>query len=239
MVGEIRKFDPGTKVDRTAGPLTLANKLTLARFICIPILVISLLRQRELSAEAREPWLWLAFAAFVAAGFTDFLDGYLARKRNEISRLGAILDPLADKALSITTALLIAFDSTGSFVHLPSWFLVLLLVREAIIVLGSVVLHLMGGMHTPRPHWTGKAASGLTMATLAWILAFRRGTALSHVAPFLIWIDAGLIVVSGFRYLWMGLMYLQALDVDHDNPGLESDASDPVPESWSEGKDEG
>ena len=236
MERETSQLPHGRWVAAGAGPMTLANKLTLVRFLCIPILVIALLRQREIDPEFRAPWIWTAFFAFVAAGVTDFLDGYLARKRGEVSRLGAFLDPLADKALSITTALLLALDPTGGFVHIPSWFLGLLLVREAIVVCGSIVLHLMGGLYAPRPHWTGKAASGLTMAVLAWILAFRRGTTLSNLAPVLIWIDAGLIVVSGFRYLWMGLMYLQALDEGRGELDRESDASVPASGFRPEGK---
>src|SRR5690606_34961448 len=97
----------------------------------------------------------------------------------------------------------------------------------------------MGGLYAPRPHWTGKAASGLTMAVLAWILAFRSGTTLSNLAPVLIWIDAGLIVVSGFRYLWMGLMYLQALDEGRGGLDRESGASGVGAGVRPEGKVEG
>jgi CDP-diacylglycerol--glycerol-3-phosphate 3-phosphatidyltransferase len=104
--------------------VNLPNYLSLARIFLVPLLVAVLL------APVSEDWFGiqryaLAIAIFLAASFTDILDGHLARRRNQVSKLGALLDPIADKLL-VSAALIVLVEK-----HLaPSWAVVIILGRE-------------------------------------------------------------------------------------------------------------
>lgn len=107
--------------------MNLPNYLTIARIVIVPLLVVVLL------TPVADQWFGisgyaLAIAIFLAASLTDILDGHLARKRNQVSNLGKLLDPLADKLL-VSAALIVLVEK-----HLaPSWAVVIILGREFII----------------------------------------------------------------------------------------------------------
>ncbi|HEX6178603.1 MAG TPA: CDP-diacylglycerol--glycerol-3-phosphate 3-phosphatidyltransferase [Thermoanaerobaculia bacterium] len=98
----------------------LPNALTLLRIFLVPFLVVALLTK----FEGRE---FVGLAIFLVAAITDFFDGYIARKRNQITRLGALLDPIADKLLmSAAFISLVEMDPT----HVPAWMVVIIIGRE-------------------------------------------------------------------------------------------------------------
>jgi CDP-diacylglycerol--glycerol-3-phosphate 3-phosphatidyltransferase len=107
--------------------VTLPNYLTLARILIVPLLVVVLL------TPVADRWFGisgyaLAIAVFLVASFTDILDGHLARRRNQVSNLGKLLDPIADKLL-VSAALIVLVEK-----HLaPSWAVVVIVGREFII----------------------------------------------------------------------------------------------------------
>lgn len=107
--------------------MNLPNYLTLTRIIIVPLLVVVLL------TPVSEKWLGiqgyvLAIVIFLIASFTDILDGHLARARNQVSKMGALLDPIADKLL-VSAALIVLVEK-----HLaPAWAVVIILGREFII----------------------------------------------------------------------------------------------------------
>ncbi len=107
--------------------MNLPNYLTLARIVIVPLLVVVLL------TPVAENWFGvssyaLAIAIFLAASFTDILDGHIARRRNQVSRFGALLDPIADKLL-VSAALIVLVEK-----HLaPAWTVVIIIGREFII----------------------------------------------------------------------------------------------------------
>ena len=107
--------------------MNLPNYLTLARIVVVPLLVVVLL------TPFAEDWFGissyaLAIAIFLAASFTDILDGHLARRRNQVSNFGKLLDPIADKLL-VSAALIVLVEK-----HLaPAWSVVLIVGREFII----------------------------------------------------------------------------------------------------------
>ncbi|MGD8687884.1 MAG: CDP-alcohol phosphatidyltransferase family protein, partial [Syntrophobacterales bacterium] len=105
--------------------MTIPNFLTILRVLLTPVLVILLLEER----------LSEALFVFIIAGVTDGLDGLIARLYKQKSRLGAFLDPLADKLLLVTTYVLLAFQNL-----VPSWLTVIVLSRDILIVLGVFVL---------------------------------------------------------------------------------------------------
>src|SRR5579884_2731402 len=107
--------------------MTLPNALTVLRIFFVPLLLAVLLR-KEIYLET--PWItlskeWLALPIFLAAAFTDLLDGIIARRRGQISTLGTLLDPVADKLLISA-----AFISLVELGVVPAWMVVVIVGRE-------------------------------------------------------------------------------------------------------------
>ena len=101
--------------------MTTASKITLARVALIPAYLVAM----YLSGGAAGLWMWIGLGIFVFASVTDFVDGYIARKYNQVSDFGKFLDPLADKLLTI--AAMAMFCEWGIF---PAWALMIVLTRE-------------------------------------------------------------------------------------------------------------
>lgn len=154
--------------------MTLATRVTLLRILGIPVFIVLViyyllgLQRGAVNPELR----WWAFGLFAAVAATDALDGYLARSRNEISNLGRVLDPLADKALLLSGLILLTRPDLPALTpHIPVWFTALVVSRDILLVGGYfLVRHLAGVVHV-QPRWTGKLATVLQMATILWTLA--------------------------------------------------------------------
>ena len=101
--------------------MTTASKITLARVALIPAYLVAM----YLSGGAAGLWMWISLGIFVFASVTDFVDGYIARKYNQVSDFGKFLDPLADKLLTI--AAMAMYCEWGIF---PAWALMIVLTRE-------------------------------------------------------------------------------------------------------------
>ncbi len=172
---------------------SLPNIITLARLLMVPAIVWSL---------SEEEYLW-SFVLFVVAGVSDALDGFLAKRFNAQTRLGAYLDPLADKAL------LVSIYVTLGFAHqLKSWLVILVVTRDILIV-GAVLLALVMNVRVAmEPLKISKintgmqiALAGLALAQLAFRLPLGREvmllsivvgltTLVSAVAYFRVWTAA-------------------------------------------------
>src|SRR3989475_10756213 len=122
----------------------LANWLTVLRILLIPVFV-SLLVYRKPG---------LALVVFVAAALTDLLDGYVARRQGLSSRLGAFLDPMADKLLLVSS-----FVTLTWLKALPFWIAAVVISRDLILMVGALVIHMAGGPLYPRPARAGKTAA--------------------------------------------------------------------------------
>jgi cardiolipin synthase len=139
---------------------TVANQLTMLRMALVPAFV--------LLALARE-FHW-ALVVFVVAGLTDALDGYVARHANQSTRLGAMLDPVADKLLAGSAYVVLTWSSAVACT-LPVWLTVTMLFRDAMLVVGVVVVNLTVGPREFSPSRLGKLSTALTLATGASALA--------------------------------------------------------------------
>ncbi len=171
----------------------LANWLTTLRILLIPVFV-TLLVYRQAG--------W-AVLVFCAASLTDMLDGYIARSRGTQTRLGAFLDPVADKLL-ITSA----FITLTYLKVIPFWIAAVVVSRDLILSVGVLVIHVAGGTVHPTPSWMGKASTVCQMTTvLLAMLAFyfRMLMSLPKVAA---WVTAFFTVASGLQYLVQGLKQL-------------------------------
>ena len=134
------------------------------------------------------------------------MDGYLARSRNEITHLGRILDPLADKALLLSALILLTRPSLPALEpHIPVWFTLLVISRDVVLILGAVVIHAVAGAVVVKPRVVGKIATFFQMITIAWVLMQGRPRL------FAVWVAiAGFFtLVSGAWYLLDGMRQLE------------------------------
>ncbi|WP_282571768.1 CDP-alcohol phosphatidyltransferase family protein [Roseomonas acroporae] len=171
--------------------LTLPNVITLMRLCAVPA-TIWLILQGRLDA---------AFWLFVAAGVSDGLDGWLARVRNARSALGALLDPVADKALLVSVYVTLAAIGV-----LPDWLAILVVFRDLVIVGGVALLALLGPRPPIRPLPISKLNTLLqiALAGVALLLAGpgrALGGPLGWLQPALVWLVAASTLASGAAYV--------------------------------------
>lgn len=182
--------------------MTLPNSITLFRLLLIPVFVLfAVYYGRSVANGAPEEWQRIAaIIVFIVASVSDCLDGYLARKWHQQSKLGAILDPIADKGLLIT-AIITLTVSNWAYVF-PLWFPVVVIARDVFIVVGYFVLKHFNSHLEVHPSLLGKAATASQMTALAWVmLQFPY-----HLYP--IGIAGVLTVLSGLGYIYDGLKQL-------------------------------
>jgi CDP-diacylglycerol--glycerol-3-phosphate 3-phosphatidyltransferase len=182
--------------------MTFATSLTVLRILLIPVFVLFAMYYGEsVAAGAPEEWMrWSAIGVFVLASVTDAFDGYVARHFGQESKAGAMLDPIADKGLVLTA--LITLSVSPWHYTLPLWFPVLVIGRDAVIVLGCVVLRLMHDHLEVKPSWTGKTATALLMVTLAWAML-----QIPHL-EYVYWPAGFFTLVSGLEYVWRGVAHM-------------------------------
>jgi cardiolipin synthase len=148
--------------------MTWANRITIGRILLIPVFVGLLLYYAETdrAGQADERLRIAAFAVFLAAAVSDGIDGYLARHWNQRSRLGAVLDPLADKLLVFSALLTLSLVTYRSIPSFPLWFCILVISRDALLAVGAVTLRYLHHPVEVRPHWTGKVATAIVFAAI-------------------------------------------------------------------------
>ena len=188
--------------------MTTANILTISRLVMIPCFAIAVAYFSAGFQEGQpEEWLrWLAVAFFVVAAITDGVDGYVARRFNQRTRLGAILDPLADKALVLTALLFLSWNPGRAFDQLPLWFPIIILSRDVLVVFGVALVWIMSREPEIRPHWIGKIATALQMVILGLILL--KSPAAWWQTP--LWAAGICTVTSGAIYVVQGTRLLGA-----------------------------
>ena len=166
--------------------MTTASKITLVRVFMIPLLMFTL----YMSNGGNGVWMRISFAVFVIASLTDFVDGQIARKCNQVSDFGKFLDPLADKLLTI--AVMTVFCQWGRF---PAWALMIVLTREFAVT--GLRLVAVGKGRVIAAAWSGKVKTACTMVGLSALMFFTPNT-------FWFWVVTVVILVttvySGVEY---------------------------------------
>ena len=153
--------------------LTLASKVTLVRLLGVPVFALLLVYYTIGLARGEEHHVQrtCALIIFLAVALTDALDGYLARSRCEVTQLGKVLDPLADKSLLLAGLILLTRPNLPGLVpHIPIWFTALVISRDVALISGYFVIHHFLGHTEVRPRWSGKAATVLQMGLIVWVL---------------------------------------------------------------------
>jgi len=171
---------------------TVANQLTMLRMALVPAFV--------LLALGRE-FTW-ALVVFAVAGITDALDGYVARHSGQITRLGAMLDPIADKLLTGSAYVLLTWGAVATCV-VPVWLTVALLFRDAMMLVGVVVVNLSVGPIEFPPSRLGKASTALNVLTGAAVLA---ANAMGECPPALRWLyfaTVAVLIATTVHYVYL------------------------------------
>lgn len=183
--------------------MTAANKITIFRILLIPFFVVQMLYYVRTGGNLH--WL-LALSAFAVAALLDGVDGYVARRFNQKSELGAILDPMADKFLLVSAILLLSRDSNEYFAQIPLWLTATIIGRDVLLVIGLGIIHYTFGKVAVRPSMLGKIATVLQMAMVLWILLRWPDRTL----PFLIVGTAVFTALSGVLYLFVWIRQMNA-----------------------------
>ena len=173
--------------------MNLPNALTVLRIFLVPVLVVVLLTRAR-----TDKGLFLGVAIFGVAVLTDYLDGYFARRRNQVTRLGILLDPIADKLLTAA-----AFLSLVEMDAVPAWMVMIILGRElAVTGLRNVAA---GWGHLIPASGLGKGKMVAQVVAIFLLLFSRRFPLLRQPAMASLWLVVVLAVVSGvdyFRSFW-------------------------------------
>jgi cardiolipin synthase len=175
--------------------ITLPNVLTLLRILAVPFFAIA---------------VWYGHMAeacmlFVGAGLTDALDGYLARRFNQKSALGAILDPAADKLLITTAFILLAFPREAMAVRIPPWVTILAISRDVVISLVTLLAydHLDSGKF--EPSILGKLTTFVELVAISLSLLLNTIGPYAwyrFVVPWIYYLMAGMVMASGIHYFF-------------------------------------
>ena len=183
--------------------MTTANKITILRILLIPVFIVQVLYYVESGDEFNR---LLAILAFTVAAVCDGVDGYIARRFNQRSELGAVLDPLADKLLLVSGIVLLSLNNAPHLARLPLWLTATVLSRDVVILLGMVVIQHTVGKVQVRARLLGKVATVLQMVTVLWLLLKWNSTWAQA------WILSAAILtgVSGLLYVNDGVRQLSA-----------------------------
>jgi CDP-diacylglycerol--glycerol-3-phosphate 3-phosphatidyltransferase len=185
--------------------------LTLLRLLLLPVFLWVMVRNvGNGPPDVPRPGRWLALAIFAVMAITDKLDGYLARRLGQSSKLGAILDPVADKLLIACSTVLLSFDAIGmTTYHIRLWVVAAIYGKDLFLALGTVGLLAYIGHVTISPRLPGKIS---TVVQLALVIA-------TLIAPDLEKCGAG-AALGLLRFLWWTVLVLApVVAVDYARQG--------------------
>src|SRR5687767_2572879 len=201
--------------------VTVPNMLTIFRMVLIPVFVTLLFYQRFL----------LALAAFVLAGVTDGLDGLFARRFDQRSQLGTVLDPIADKLMLVTAFVVLSMRSVfpqplPGHLPVPFWVTVAVISRDVFIIVGAAAINIMTGFRGFRPSWLGKLNTNVQIAGIAAIMfAASVPYYTGYYLPTVYAIVFALSVLSGLHYIFF------ASKIMNEDRKQSASAEPPPPET--------
>ena len=178
--------------------VTVPNLLTVFRMVLIPVFVSLLFYQRFV----------IALGVFIVAGVTDGLDGLLARRFNQKSQLGTILDPIADKLMLVTAFVVLSMRSVfpqpvPSHLPIPFWVTVAVISRDVFILVGAAAINVVTGFRGFRPSLLGKINTVIQIAAIGIIMfaaSVPYGT--GYYLPTLYATVFGFAILSGAHYVF-------------------------------------
>ena len=190
----------------------MPNLLTVLRMLLTPVFVTLLYYHR---------FGW-ALASFFIAGITDCFDGLIARRFNQNSQLGRILDPIADKLLLVTAFVVMSLHSmmpapVPRHLPIPFWVTAAVISRDIFITVGATAINIVTGFRGFRPSWPGKASTVVQIFAVCFILTAINLPQLSGYLPTVYTTVFAFAVISGIHYIFF-VAQLMNEERDNDNP---------------------
>jgi len=185
MPDDASGLSSGRSVQGGAGVVNVANVITLGRICLVPVSVWLVLRGQT----------FVAFWLFLAAGASDAVDGWLARRRGPTA-VGALLDPVADKALLVSMCVTLAAVRV-----LPDWLAILVVFRDVVIVGGVLALSVLGMPVVIKPLMVSKVNTVLQILLVAMALLHAGLGVTTWVLPVLVWLVSASTLASGAAYI--------------------------------------
>jgi len=170
--------------------MNLPNTITLVRVILIPFFIDLMIYG----------YYRPALLVFVTACLTDALDGTIARLTNTQTQLGAFLDPMADKLLIVSS-----FVTLAILAKIPVWLVIIVVSRDIILILGSMVISFTGNNLTIKPSILGKATTFMQLLAVTLTLVLVAYGIKSEYLRGVYWATAGFTIASGLQYVLRGM----------------------------------
>jgi cardiolipin synthase len=185
--------------------MTTANKITIVRILLVPVFIVQILYYFK---NGHEEHRLAGLLCFAIAAVLDGVDGYVARRYNQKSELGAILDPLGDKLLLVSAVVLLSLHSADNvrLDRVPLWVTATIISRDVVLLIGMALIQIICGKVVVRPRMLGKIATVLQMTMVLWRL-------LKWPEPWTTYWTFGAAIctgISGLLYVWDGMRQLSA-----------------------------
>ena len=172
--------------------VNIPNIITILRILFVPFIVILLFHHQ---------YIW-AFLMFLLVGLSDALDGYIAKRYDCVTEFGALLDPIADKCLILSSFVMLTYQEV-----LPFWLAVVVVFRDALIISGVLFVFMLLGKIELKPLWFSKLNTvfqiSLIVIALFQLAFFQTKTNVEQ--SWLYFLVAGTSIFSGIAYIWQGL----------------------------------
>jgi cardiolipin synthase len=173
-------------------PWTLPNFITLLRLAALPFFLVAI-------SDGR---FGIALAIFVAAGLSDGIDGFLARRFDMRSAIGAYLDPIADKLMLMSSYLFLAIPSYPARVKVPVWLAVMVISRDFLLLLVALLMVLATGRRRFPPSWVGKVTTVTQIITVLFVLCANVWDWPEPLVLIAFGATATATILSGFDYVY-------------------------------------
>jgi len=172
--------------------MTLANRISITRIVLIPFFIAAIVYSK----------LWVALAIFTVAIISDGLDGFIARALKQKTEFGTILDPIADKLLLVSAYIALSIANPGKYITIPPYVTIIVISRDVIIVMGSVMVYMIKGGLKVSPSIVGKITTFFQMMVIVSVLMQFKYSAL-------LWNTAVVFtILSGIDYMIKGSRFL-------------------------------
>lgn len=200
--------------------ITWATRITILRILLVfPFISFMLkINAQNLSESGQNAMRYTAIVLFMIMAVSDGIDGYLARRKNQITRLGSFLDPVADKLLIVSACLLLASKKAhvGNFL-LPSTVVVFIIGKDLLLIIGFIIVYFLTSRFLIAPVFMGKLATTIQLVMVGGILV---APEVSSFFPGWIWFlrlswwsAAGTAILATFIYILRGSRYIEQFEM--------------------------
>jgi cardiolipin synthase len=178
--------------------MTPPNLLTILRVLLVPVFILLLVYGYTMKA----------FLVFLGAGLTDLFDGLIARRFNQRSELGTLLDPIADKTLLISSFVALSDPGVAPMMRIPLWLTITVISRDILIITAVIIVNLTLGKHIFLPTLVGKWTTAVQLLTVLAVLFCNAWMVSIPFMLVLYYATLAFTVVSGLHYVGRGMKLL-------------------------------